>query len=164
MAIALTDWLLLGVLAGSMALGFWRGLVYEVLSLAGWMAAFMAAQWFAEDALVFLPFVQGAPESVQHAVAFVLVFVATLFASGMLSWLIKKLVDTVGLRPVDRSLGALFGLARGVVVLLAVTVLLQLLGMASEPWWKEAHGPAWLDTAIKGLKPMLPEKFGAFLP
>ena len=43
MAIALTDWLLLGVLAGSMALGFWRGLVYEVLSLAGWMAAFMAA-------------------------------------------------------------------------------------------------------------------------
>jgi membrane protein required for colicin V production len=55
-------------------------------------------------------------------------------------------------------------LARGVVVLLAVTVFLQLLGMASEPWWKEAQGPVWLDTAIKGLKPMLPEKFGAFLP
>ncbi len=113
MAIALTDWLLLGVLAGSMALGFWRGLVYEVLSLAGWLAAFMAAQWFAEDAIGFLPFVQGAPESVQYAVAFVVVFVATLFASGMLSWLIKKLVETVGLRPVDRSLGAMFGLARG---------------------------------------------------
>jgi membrane protein required for colicin V production len=94
----------------------------------------------------------------------VVVFVATLFASGLLSWLIKKLVETVGLRPVDRSLGAMFGLARGVVVLLAVTVLLQLLGMASEPWWKEAQGPVWLDTAIQGLKPMLPEKFGAFLP
>jgi membrane protein required for colicin V production len=164
MAIALTDWLLLGVLAGSMVLGFWRGLAYEVLSLAGWLAAFLAAQWFAEDALGFLPFVQGAPESVQYAVAFVVVFVATLFASGMLSWLIKKLVETVGLRPVDRSLGALFGLARGVVVLLVVTVLLQLLGMASEPWWQEAQGPVWLDTAIKGLKPLLPEKFGAFLP
>ena len=164
MAIALTDWLLLGVLAGSMVLGFWRGLVYEVLSLAGWLAAFLAAQWFAEDALGFLPFVQGAPESVQYAVAFVVVFVATLFASGLLSWLIKKLVETVGLRPVDRSLGALFGLARGVVVLLVVTVLLQLLGMASEPWWQEAQGPVWLDTAIKGLKPLLPEKFGAFLP
>jgi membrane protein required for colicin V production len=164
MAIALTDWLLLGVLAGSMVLGFWRGLVYEVLSLAGWMAAFMAAQWFAEDAIDFLPFVQGAPETVQYAIAFVVVFVGTLFASGMLSWLIKKLVETVGLRPVDRSLGAIFGLARGVVVLLAVTVLLQLLGMTSEPWWKEAQGPVWLDTAIKGLKPMLPEKFGTFLP
>jgi len=164
MAIALTDWVLLGVLAASMALGFWRGLVYEVLSLAGWMAAFVAAQWLAADTIGFLPFVQGAPESVQYAVAYVVVFVATLFASGMLSWLIKKLVETVGLRPVDRSLGAVFGLARGVVVLLAVTVLLQLLGMASEPWWKEAQGPVWLDTAIKGLKPMLPEKFGAFLP
>ncbi len=164
MAISLTDWLLLGVLAGSMLLGFWRGLVYEVLSLAGWMAAFMAAQWFAEDTIGFLPFVQGAPESVQYAVAFVVVFVATLFAMGMLSWLIKKLVETVGLRPVDRSLGAMFGLTRGVVVLLAVTVLLQLLGMASEPWWKEAQGPIWLDTAIKGLKPLLPEKFVDFLP
>ncbi len=164
MAIALTDWLLLGVLAGSMGLGFWRGLVYEVLSLAGWIAAFMAAQWLAADVIRYLPFVQGAPETVQYAVAYVVVFVLTLFASGMLSWLIKKLVETVGLRPVDRSLGALFGLARGVVVLLAVTVFLQLLGMASEPWWKEAQGPVWLDTAIKGLKPLLPEKFVEFLP
>lgn len=164
MTIALTDWLLLGVLAGSMGLGFWRGLVYEVLSLAGWIAAFMAAQWLAVDAIPYLPFVQGAPETVQYAVAYVAVFVVTLFASGMLSWLIKKLVETVGLRPVDRSLGALFGLARGVVVLLAVTVFLQLLGMASEAWWKEAQGPVWLDTAIKGLKPLLPEKFVEFLP
>lgn len=164
MAIALTDGLLLGVLAGSMLLGFWRGLVYEVLSLAGWVAAFMAAQWLTADAIPFLPFVQGAPESVQYAVAFAVVFVVALFASGMLSWLIKKLVETVGLRPVDRSLGAVFGLARGVVVLLAVTVLLQLLGMASEPWWQEAQGPAWLNTAIKGLKPLLPEKFVEFLP
>jgi membrane protein required for colicin V production len=97
-------------------------------------------------------------------VAFVLVFVATLFASGMFSWLIKKLVETVGLRPVDRSLGALFGLARGVVVLLAATVLLQLLGMSSEPWWKEAVGPVWLETALNGLKPLLPDKFLEFLP
>ena len=164
MSLALTDWLLLGVLLASLLLGFWRGLVYEVLSLAGWIAAFILAQWLAADTVALLPFVQGAPASVQYAVAFVLVFVATLFASGMLSWLIKKLVETVGLRPVDRSLGALFGLARGVVVLLAATVLLQLLGMSSEPWWKEAVGPVWLETALNGLKPLLPDKFLEFLP
>lgn len=164
MSLALTDWILLGVLLASLVLGFWRGLVYEVLSLAGWMAAFIVAQWLAADAVTWLPFVQGAPASVQYAVAFVVVFVATLFAAGMLSWLIKKLVETVGLRPVDRSLGAMFGLARGVVVLLAVTVLLQLLGMSTEPWWREAVGPAWLETAFNGLKPLLPEKFLQFLP
>lgn len=164
MAVALTDWLLLGVLMASLVLGFWRGLVHEVLSLAGWVAGFIVAQWLAADVVGFLPFVQGAPASVQYAVAFVVVFVATLFAAGILSWLIKKLIDSVGLRTVDRSLGAVFGLARGVVVLLAVTVLLQLLGMTSEPWWQEAAGPVWLETALQGLKPLLPQKFVDFLP
>jgi len=164
MSLALTDCLLLGVLVASMVLGFWRGLVYEVLSLAGWIAAFIVAQWLAEDVVGLLSFVAGAPASVQYAVAFVLVFVVTLLASGMLSWLVKKLVETAGLRPVDRSLGAAFGLARGVVLLLAVTVLLQLLGMTAEPWWQNAVGPAWLETALNGLKPLLPEKFVGFLP
>jgi membrane protein required for colicin V production len=164
MTIALTDWLLLGVLLASLVLGFWRGLIYEVLSLAGWVAAFVVAQWLAADVVSLLPFVQGAPASVQYAVAFVVVFVATLFATGVLSWLIKKLIDSVGLRPVDRSLGAVFGLARGVVVLLAVTVFMQLLGMTSESWWQEAAGSVWLETALNGLKPLLPQKFVDFLP
>jgi membrane protein required for colicin V production len=97
-------------------------------------------------------------------VAFVLVFVVTLFASGMLSGLVKKLVETVGLRPVDRSLGAAFGLVRGVVVLLALTVLLKLLGMTEQPWWQNAVGAAWLETVLNGFKPLLPEKFVGFLP
>jgi membrane protein required for colicin V production len=164
MTIALTDWLLLGVLMASLLLGLWRGFVYEVLSLAGWIAAFIVAQWLAADVVSLLPFVQGAPASVQYAVAFVVVFVATLFATGVLSWLVKKLIDSVGLRPVDRSLGAVFGLARGVVVLLAVTVFLQLLGMTSESWWQEAEGPVWLEMALNGLKPLLPQKFVDFLP
>lgn len=164
MTIALTDWLMLGVLMASLLLGFWRGFVYEVLSLAGWIAAFIVAQWWAADVVSLLPFVQGAPASVQYAVAFVVVFVSTLFATGVLSWLVKKLIDSVGLRPVDRSLGAVFGLARGVVVLLAVTVFLQLLGMTSESWWQEAEGSVWLEMALNGLKPLLPQKFVDFLP
>ena len=48
---------------------------------------------------------------------FAVVFMATVFAAGLLSWLIKKLVETVGLRPVDRTLGGVFGLARGLVLL-----------------------------------------------
>jgi membrane protein required for colicin V production len=163
-AIALTDWILLGVLLASMMVGMWRGLVYEVLSLAGWVAAFILAQWLAADAVAWLPFLQDAAAQVQFAVAFALVFVAALFAAGLLSWLVKKLVETVGLRPVDRALGGLFGLARGVLVLLALTVVLQLLGLAQEDWWRDAVGPAWLDLALKGLRPLLPQAFVAYLP
>jgi membrane protein required for colicin V production len=164
MQVSLTDWILLGVLLISMTVGFWRGLVYEVLSLAGWVAAFILAQWLASDVVQVLPFLKGAAATVQYAVAFVLVFVAALFAAGLLSWLIKKMVETVGLRPVDRSLGAIFGLLRGVLLLLCVAVVLQLLGLSAEPWWQNAQGPAWLNVLLNGLRPVLPQSLLEFLP
>ena len=70
MQLSLTDWILLGVLLISMTVGFWRGLVYEVLSLAGWVAAFVLAQWLASDVVDLLPFLKGAAATVQYAVAF----------------------------------------------------------------------------------------------
>ena len=116
MNLATTDWLLCAVLLLSMLVGAWRGLVYELMSLAAWVAAFVLAQWLAQDVALKLPLLQSAAAQVQYAAAFVLVFVLTLFAAGFLSWLLKKVVETVGLRPVDRALGALFGVARGVLL------------------------------------------------
>lgn len=164
MAVTLTDWILLGVLLASMVVGLWRGLVYEVLSLAGWVAAFVVAQWWAPDVVVWLPWMKGASDSLQYAVAFTLVFVLTVFAAGLVSWLIKKLVETVGLRPVDRTLGGFFGLARGVVLLLALTVVLQLTGLSRDDWWSSAQGPVWLERMLNGLKPLLPPSFVTYLP
>lgn len=164
MAIALTDWILLAVLLVSMLVGLWRGLVYEVLSLAGWLAAFILAQWLAVDTVVLLPFLKGAAAQVQYAVAFALVFVAALFAAGLISWLVKKLVETVGLRPVDRALGGIFGAVRGVVILLAFTVVLKLLGLSQDDWWQTAVGSSWLDMTLQGLKPLLPQTFVDYLP
>lgn len=164
MQLSITDWVLLGVLLASLLVGLWRGLVYEVLSLAGWVGAFILAQWLAADVVAFLPFLKEAAAQVKYALAFALVFVATLFAAGLLSWLVKKLVETVGLRPVDRALGGIFGLARGMVLLLALTVVLQLMGLTSEAWWQNATGPGWLDMTLKGLKPLLPQELVDYLP
>ena len=164
MTVSTTDWILLGVLAASMLVGLWRGLVYEVLSLAGWVAAFFLAQWLATDVIVWLPFVQGAAASVQYAVGFVVVFVLSLFVSAFLSWLIKKVIESVGLRPVDRILGGVFGLVRGVVLLLALTVVLQLTGLSRNHWWQAAKGPVWLNLTIQGLRPLMPEAIVKLLP
>lgn len=164
MDVVLTDWVLLGVLLMSMVVGLWRGLVYEVLSLAGWLAAFAVAQWLAADVAVRLPFMANAAAQVQYAVGFVLVFVVTLFAAGLLSWLIKKLVESAGLRPVDRALGGMFGLARGVVVLVALTVVLHLTGLSRQDWWLSARGPVWIDVVIKGIRPVLPDALVDYLP
>ena len=87
-----------------------------------------------------------------------------MFAAALLSWLLGKVVATVGLRPVDRSLGGIFGLVRGLVFLLVLAVVVHLLGMRSQPWWQESFLTPWLQLLLAGFKPVLPEMLQAWLP
>lgn len=157
------DWIFVAVLVISFAVGAWRGLVYELLSLANWIVAFVLAQWLAPDAAHYLP-LANATEVVRYAAGFVVVFVAALFMGGLVAFLVRKLVAAVGLRPVDRVLGAAFGVARGVVVLLALTVVVGMTPLAKSPWWQESDGVGVATVVLKGLKPVLPEEFGKYLP
>ena len=145
-----------------MALGAWRGLVYEVLSVLAWAAAFYTAQWFAPQVAVMLP-LQSVSEPVRYAAAFVLVFIVAVFIGGLLAFLVKKLIDAMGLRPVDRTLGAAFGLLRGVILLLAATVVINMTALKSAAWWQESKGAEALAAALHGLKPMLPEQFARYI-
>ena len=156
------DWILAAVLGFSLLLGAWRGLVYEVLSLLGWLASFYAAQWFAPQVAVLLPWDSASPP-MRYAAAFVLVFIASLFAAGLLAALIKSLVNAIGLRPVDRTLGAAFGLLRGLVLLLAATVVIDMTALKSSAWWQESRGADVLTATLVSLKPLLPEQFSSYL-
>jgi membrane protein required for colicin V production len=160
---ATLDWIFLAVLGVSLLLGAWRGLVYEVLSVMSWIAAFIMAQWLAPDAAAWLP-VERAPEAGRYAIGFIVVFIAVVCAGGLLAWLTKKLVQAVGLRPVDRTLGAAFGLIRGAVLLLAVAVVVNMSPARRAVWWTESKGAEAAMAALKNLKPMLPEQFGQYLP
>jgi membrane protein required for colicin V production len=160
---ATLDWIFLSVLGASFLLGVWRGLVYEVLSVMSWIAAFVVAQWLAPDAAALLP-VQRAPEAGRYAVGFVVVFIAVVFAGALLAWITKKLVQSVGLRPVDRTLGAAFGLLRGAVLVLAVAVVVNMSPARRAQWWTESKGAEVSMAVLKSLKPSLPERFGQYLP
>ncbi|MBE7941360.1 MULTISPECIES: CvpA family protein [Ramlibacter] len=157
------DWAFLGILLLSFLLGAWRGLVYEVMSVAAWFAAFIGAQWFAPDVAAHLP-LGGSGESLRYAAGFVLVFIAIVFVGGLLAWGVKKAVEAVGLRPVDRTLGAAFGLLRGALLLLAVAVVINMTPLRNGAWWAESKGAGVSTAALKGLKPVLPERFGQYLP
>ena len=160
---ALFDWIAVGLLGLSMLTGLWRGLMFEVISLVGWIAAFLCAQWFAADVAAWLPF--GEPgASWRYAAGFVLVFVAVAFAGGLVAAVTRRLVTAVGLRPVDRMLGALFGAARAAVALLVVAVVVHVLALGQDGWWRESASAPWLDAALQGLKPALPEKLASYLP
>lgn len=159
---ATVDWVFLAVSAFSMLLGAWRGLVYEVLSVLGWAVSFYAAQYFAPMVAGWLPF-QSSSETVRYAAAFVLVFVAAVFTAGLLAFLLKKMIEAIGLRPVDRTMGAAFGLVRGVILLLAAAVVIDMTAMKNSVWWQESQGAPILSAALKGLKPVLPEQFAKYL-
>jgi membrane protein required for colicin V production len=157
------DWILLAVLGLSFLLGIWRGIVQEVLSLVGWVAAFYVSQMYAPMAAAWLP-MEGSSQMLRYAAGFVVVFVAVLVGTVLVSALIKKLISAVGLGPLDRLLGSLFGLMRGVVILLAVTVFVGMTPMRDTEAWKQAQGTQWLQQFLHVLKPALPADFGKYLP
>jgi membrane protein required for colicin V production len=160
--VAAVDWILIFVLVFSMLLGAWRGLVYEVLSVLGWVAAFYLAQLLAPRTSLMLP-MRTLSEPVRYAAGFVLVFIAAVFSAGLLAFLLKKLVEAIGLRPVDRTMGAAFGLVRGLILLLAATVVMELTALKNSPWWQESKGAVALTATLRGLKPVLPEQFAKYL-
>lgn len=160
---ATLDWIFGAVLLLSLAVGAWRGLVYELVALASWVLAFFLAQWVAPDLAHRLP-LSEAGETVRYVVAFVLVFVLAVFVGGLLAALAKKLFSAIGLRPVDRALGAGFGLVRGVLIVLLATLILAMTPAREKTWWREAAGVEVALAVLEGLKPVLPPLFGKYLP
>jgi membrane protein required for colicin V production len=157
------DWSLLAVLAVSVVIGILRGFVFEMMSLAGWIVAWFVAQWFAADLGRHLPV--GSPGSaLNHAAAFVLCFIAAIIVWSLLSRLLRMLIHATPMSIPDRALGAGFGLLRGVVLLLAVATVVALTPEEKSPGWRESRGAMWLNTAMQGLKPVLPQQVVKLLP
>jgi membrane protein required for colicin V production len=157
------DWLTIAVVAISILLGLWRGLVYEVLSLLGWAVAFWAAQWFAPALAPLLP-MSGAAEPLRFAAGFVLVFVGALFAWGLVSWTVKKLISASGLQPTDRALGALFGLGRSIIIMLALAVVVSMTPLKNSAGWRESYSGPFFEAGLAQVKPVLPSDFAKYLP
>jgi membrane protein required for colicin V production len=156
---ALLDWAFALLLISSGVLGGVRGLVWEVLSLLGWVVAFVVAK---QSVNALSPFFVQHMAWAAHwplltaVLCFVVVFVLSAFVFGLLSALLKKAVQAVGLRPIDRSLGVLFGLLRGLFLLLLIVALVQLTPWQHSPPWQESHSVGWLKSILVSLAPFLP--------
>lgn len=156
------DWICATLLLASLLLGAWRGLVFELMSLAGWVIAFLAARWAAPALGQWLP-MGASPEPLRYAAGFMLAFIAVAFLCGMLATLGRRAAKTLGVRPVDRMFGALFGVLRGVLLLLVLAALVLMTPMRQQPWWRESHSSAWLEMTLSWLQSLLPEAFGKYL-
>jgi len=146
---------LMAILAISVVVGLVRGLVFEVLSLLGWVAAYFAAQWFAPMLGPHLPFAPPG-SALQHGVAFALTFILALIIWGLGVRLISMLIKASPLSGFDRLLGAVFGLLRGVVLLLVIVTLVGYTPWARSPAWQASVGVVWLEGLRQQLLALLP--------
>ena len=163
MDIGWLDWILWAVLAFSVVLGALRGLVREVIALAAWVLAFVWAQVHAETVAAWLPAGLSVPV-VRLAAGFALIFVGVAVAGALLAWLLGRFLQAVGLRPIDRILGSGFGLLRGVVLLLGVSLIVVATGLQSQAWWAASPTAAQLTRTLNQIKPLLPGALAEYIP
>jgi membrane protein required for colicin V production len=125
------DWFVVVVLVLSMLLSLWRGFVREAIALGGWVLAFVAANLLAlQVALAIGDLI--ANQTGRYIVAWSLVFVVVLVLSSIAAKLLSKLIAASGLGILDRMLGMVFGLLRGVLIILALVFVLRQIVPPSE--------------------------------
>ena len=149
------DYAVLTVIAASVLLGLWRGVVSELLALAAWVVAFLAARAFAAEVAGELAGHIAEP-GLRLAAAYVVVFVGVLLVFTIARMLFSLLLKAVGLGLLDRMLGAAFGVLRGVLVVLAAVLVAGMTPLPKAVWWRDAMLAPPLETVIIAAKPWMP--------
>jgi membrane protein required for colicin V production len=133
------DWTIVGIVAVSGLISLQRGFVREALSLVNWGLAFIIAITFRDQLALLLADAVETP-SLREMLSFGILFAATLIVGALVNHLICELVKITGLSGTDRLFGMLFGLTRGVIVVLAILLLLpSVVPVDKDSWWQQSQ-------------------------
>lgn len=141
------DYAFIAILLSFAVGGLMRGLVKEVFGLLAWVAAIWAAVRLAE---AFEPFVHSFTDQPQlrWLIASLVVGLVAYIAVILIGRVLSGAVSAVLLGPVNRMLGLLFGAAKALVVIGALTFVGLQFGLAKQDWWKRSHlAPVALQAA-----------------
>ncbi|MBX3581512.1 MAG: CvpA family protein [Rhizobiaceae bacterium] len=160
MPITLLDGILVGFTLVSAMLAMVRGLSREILSIASWIAAAAAAYFFYPMVLPYVePYIDNKQIAMVAAAGIVFVIaliVVTIITMKIADWIIDSRVGAL-----DRTLGFLYGAARGILVVAVGLLFFNWLAGANKPTWiTEAKSLPMLEkigATIEGLLPDDPE-------
>jgi membrane protein required for colicin V production len=158
----LFDYVVLTIVGASVIVSVMRGLAREVLALAGWVLAFVVAN--ALSGAVAGSFTSMISDgSVRALTAFVAVFVVTLIAVSLLALGVSRLLKGAGLGLEDRLLGSVFGLARGVLIVMVMVLLAGLTALPRQPAWSDAMLSPPLEALARLIKPWLTQAVSRYI-
>ncbi len=148
------DYLVLVIVVASLLLGMWRGVVGEIIALVAWVLAFFAAKWWGTQVSGWFGAI--ADPTLRLVAGWLSVFVGVLIAMALLRLAVRGLIRALGMSLSDRLLGIVFGLARGLLIVLILVAMGGMTALPKEKWWSEAYFAAPLETAVVAGKPWLP--------
>jgi membrane protein required for colicin V production len=150
------DGAVIGVVAMSMLIAFVRGVTRELIALLAWVLGFFAAVAFSPLVGAWLPEFGGSPV-LRYLIAFVAILIGALFVGALIAWPLSSVIRKSGLGFVDRFLGAMFGIARGMVVVTAFVLVAGITSLPRMDWWQNSALAPPLVVAALSLKPWLPQ-------
>lgn len=149
------DYLVLFVLTCSVVISMLRGLVKEILSLVSWVVALVVANAYGQGLAALLP--DAIPGSTTRLiVAFLALFIGVRLLMALLTMAIDAAVRAAGLTLADRGLGGLFGLARGLVIVLTAVLVCGMTSIPQQGFWRYALFSPMAETAARTAIPFLP--------
>lgn len=157
------DYAAMAVVGLSALRGAWRGLLAEVFGLIGWVAAFFIACRYVGLVVPYIPTNWPGGALTQWLLAFAIVAVGVVLVAGIASALISRVIAASGLDGVDRSLGLMFGVVRGVVLVLVLVVLAGLTELPKQEFWRDALLRPYAEQGVHKLKPLLPQALAEYV-
>ena len=150
------DYAVLLIIAISIILSMMRGLIKEILGLFGWVVAFLVAKFYVLQVVPLLP--DSIPsEGLRFLAAFLLLFLSTLLIFSLLNIVINHIFKRAGISWVDRSLGSVFGFARGLIIVLIMVFIAGLTKIPQDNRWRNAMLSAPLEALVTQCLVWLPE-------
>jgi membrane protein required for colicin V production len=154
------DLAVLGIVLISAFLSMLRGFTREVLAIASWAAAAAAAYYFYPVVVPYLtPYIHK--EVLAQAVAAALVFFATLIVVSLITVRLSDAILDSKIGPLDRTLGFVFGVARGFLLAVVAFAIFDWLVPEKQPdWVKNARTRPVLTNTRDQIIAMLPKDAG----
>lgn len=151
-------------MGASTLLGVFRGLIKELLSLVAFGLAFLAAIWWGPGVSDLTIFHWISHEYLRLGIVYAALFAGTLLAVGLVNMAMAAMIRSTGLSPADRGLGAMFGLVRGVLLVLVIVTLAGYTPLPKQTWWRDAMFSKQVVEVIQEIKARVPAPLDQWLP